>query len=60
MKLTVKDSANKEETVTLDSATKIKRDGKDAKLGDLKEGDNVTVTRQGTKVSSVEVTPKTS
>jgi len=60
MKLTIKDSANKEETLTIESTTKITRGGKDAKLADVKEGDSVKVTRQGTKVSSVEATAKTS
>jgi hypothetical protein len=43
-KLTMSDKDKKEHSHTVPKDAKVTRDGKEAKIGDLKKGDKVTVT----------------
>ena len=58
--LTIKKADNKEQSFALDSASKITLDGKAATISQLKEGQKVSVTTDGAKVTAVSATSASS
>ena len=58
--LTIKKADDKEQSFSLDSAAKITVDGKAATISQLKAGQKVSVTTDGTKATSVSATSASS
>jgi hypothetical protein len=58
--LTVKKADNQEQSFALDPAAKITLDGKAASISQLKEGQKVSITVDGTKAKAVSATTASS